>query len=104
MLESTSNLAHNHYMIKAFAYLRVSGKGQVSGDGFPRQLTAIKAYASAHGITVVRVFEERGVGGAKDMENRPALSELMQALHSNGTRLVLIEKLDRLARDLMVQE
>jgi DNA invertase Pin-like site-specific DNA recombinase len=29
---------------------------------------------------------------------------MMTALHSNGTRLVLIEKLDRLARDLMVQE
>jgi DNA invertase Pin-like site-specific DNA recombinase len=28
----------------------------------------------------------------------------MVALHANGTKLVLIEKLDRLARDLMVQE
>lgn len=28
----------------------------------------------------------------------------MSALHSNGIRLVLIEKLDRLARDLMIQE
>jgi DNA invertase Pin-like site-specific DNA recombinase len=28
----------------------------------------------------------------------------MSALHSNGTRLVLIERLDRLARDLMIQE
>lgn len=25
---------------KAFAYLRVSGKGQVRGDGFPRQTKA----------------------------------------------------------------
>jgi DNA invertase Pin-like site-specific DNA recombinase len=30
--------------------------------------------------------------------------ELMEALARNGTRLVLIEKLDRLARDLLVQE
>jgi DNA invertase Pin-like site-specific DNA recombinase len=36
--------------------------------------------------------------------NRPALQELMAALHGNGTKLVLIEKLDRLARDLMIQE
>src|ERR1043166_1687677 len=28
----------------------------------------------------------------------------MTALHADGVRLVLIEKLDRLARDLMVQE
>ena len=38
------------------------------------------------------------------MANRPALLELMAAPHENGTRLVLIEKLDRLARDLMIQE
>jgi DNA invertase Pin-like site-specific DNA recombinase len=104
LLETMTEQAHTEGMKKAFAYLRVSGKGQVAGDGFPRQLAAIKAYAAANGIAITRVFEERGVGGAKDLENRPALSELMQALHSNGTRLVLIEKLDRLARDLMVQE
>src|SRR5690349_23102280 len=28
----------------------------------------------------------------------------MTALHANGVRVVIIEKLDRLARDLMVQE
>ena len=32
--------------IKAFAYLRVSGKGQVEGDGFTRQLEAIRKYAT----------------------------------------------------------
>ena len=96
--------AHTEGMTKAYAYLRVSGKGQVPGDGFPRQLEAAKGYARTHGIRIMRVFEERGVCGATDLENRPALSELTQALHSNGVRLVLIEKLDRLARDLMVQE
>jgi DNA invertase Pin-like site-specific DNA recombinase len=89
---------------KAFAYLRVSSNGQVEGDGFPRQKAAIKAYAEAHGIKITRWFEERGVSGTKDLANRPALQELMLALMSNGTRVVLIEKLDRIARDLMVQE
>ena len=91
-------------MTKAFAYLRVSGKGQVDGDGFPRQEKTIREYAAAHDIKIAKVFRETGVSGAKDLENRPALSDLMTALHSNGVRLVLIEKLDRLARDLMVQE
>lgn len=91
-------------MKKAFAYLRVSGKGQIDGDGFPRQLAAIRAYAKAHDIRIVRVFEEKGVPGKTDLENRPALSELVTALHSNGVRLVLVESLGRLARDLMIQE
>jgi DNA invertase Pin-like site-specific DNA recombinase len=89
---------------KAFAYLRVSGKGQIDGDGFPRQLAAVKAYAASHGIRVVRVFEEQGVSGANELADRPAFVEMMTALHANGVRLVLIEGLHRLARDLMVQE
>jgi DNA invertase Pin-like site-specific DNA recombinase len=91
-------------VIKAFAYLRVSGKGQVEGDGFARQRKAIREYAAAHGIKIVREFKEEGVSGTKELDNRPALLELMGALLSNGTKLVLVEKLDRLARDLMVQE
>jgi DNA invertase Pin-like site-specific DNA recombinase len=91
-------------MTKAFAYLRVSGKGQIQGDGFPRQLAAIKAYAAQHDIKIMKTFREEGVNGATELENRPALMELLEALAANGTKLVLIEKLDRLARDLMVQE
>jgi DNA invertase Pin-like site-specific DNA recombinase len=50
------------------------------------------------------VFEEKGVAGAMDNMDRPAWAAMMTALHSNGVRTVIIEKLDRLARDLMVQE
>ena len=91
-------------MKKAFAYLRVSGKGQLEGDGFTRQLAAIKKHAATNDIRIVRIFREEGVSGTKDLENRPALQQLLVALHSNGIRLVLVEKLDRLARDLMIQE
>jgi DNA invertase Pin-like site-specific DNA recombinase len=91
-------------MTKAHAYLRVSGKGQVDGDGFPRQLKAVREYAAAHGLKIVNVYREEGVSGTKESADRPAWSQLMTALHSNGVRVVIIERLDRLARDLMVQE
>src|ERR1041385_5430170 len=91
-------------MVKAFAYLRVSGKGQVKGDGFPRQLQAIKTYAAAQDIKIVQVFREEGVTGTKESLDRPAWSEMMTALHGDGVKTIIIEKLDRLARDLMVQE
>jgi DNA invertase Pin-like site-specific DNA recombinase len=91
-------------MSGAYAYLRVSGKGQLDGDGFPRQLAAIKKHAAANGIKIARVFREEGVSGTRDLENRPALQDMLVALHSNGTKLVLVERLDRLARDLMIQE
>lgn len=91
-------------MIDVFAYLRVSGRSQVHGDGFRRQFIAIRGYCAANGLRIVRIFKERGVCGATELENRPALSELFNALEENGVKTVVIEKLDRLARDLMVQE
>lgn len=91
-------------MKTAFAYLRVSGKGQVDGDGFPRQREAIRQYAAAHGIKIVQEFQEQGVSGSKGIEERPAFVELTKALLANGTRMVIVENLSRLARDLMVQE
>jgi DNA invertase Pin-like site-specific DNA recombinase len=89
-------------MKKAYGYLRVSGESQVEGDGLGRQRDKIKAYAAANGIQIVKWFEERGISGT--VAARPSLQSLMVALMSNGVRLVVIEKLDRLARDLMVQE
>lgn len=76
----------------------------MDGDGFTRQLTAIKKYAAANDIKVVRIFREEGVSGCTDWESRPAFSEMMGLLLSNGVRTVLVERLDRVARDLLVQE
>jgi DNA invertase Pin-like site-specific DNA recombinase len=44
------------------------------------------------------------VSGTKESADRPAWSELMTALHANGVKIVIVERLDRLARDLMIQE
>jgi DNA invertase Pin-like site-specific DNA recombinase len=92
-------------MRRAFGYVRVSSSGQAdeSKDGVPRQKAAIRKWAAANGVRIVRWFED-SVSGKKDLDNRPALQELMAALHGNGVQLVVIEKLDRLARDLMIQE
>src|ERR1700722_6326773 len=90
-------------MRKAFAYLRVSTEGQIEKDGFPRQRQAVLAYAALHNIEIVRFFEE-AVSGADDAIDRPVFTELQNALDSNGVKLVLIEKLDRLARSVRVQE
>lgn len=90
-------------MTKALAYLRVSGKGQVKGDGFARQLQAIKKYSAEHDIKIVKVFREEGVSGTKESMDRPAWVAMMTEILGNGVRTVIIEKLDRLARDLMVR-
>jgi DNA invertase Pin-like site-specific DNA recombinase len=91
-------------MTKAYSYLRVSGAGQIEGDGFSRQIEAITRYAAGAGLAIEQTFREEGVSGKKELENRPALQDLLSATERGEVRIVLIEKLDRLARDLMVQE
>jgi DNA invertase Pin-like site-specific DNA recombinase len=88
--------------MKAFGYLRVSGRAQVDGDGFPRQHLAIEKHAAESGLEIVAWFEEKAVKGATEWEDRPAWSDMVAQL--NGVRTIMIERLDRLARDLMVQE
>jgi DNA invertase Pin-like site-specific DNA recombinase len=91
-------------MEKAYGYLRVSGQGQVEGDGLVRQEKAIKDYAKSNGFTIQKMFKDEGVSGT--LEDRPALARLLLNLEENGhgIKTVIIERVDRLARDLMVQE
>lgn len=89
---------------KAFSYLRVSGKGQIKGDGFPRQRAAIRAYAKAHRMTIVDEFTDAGVSGTKELQDRAGLAALLDRAEHNGGSVVLVETASRLARDLMVSE
>jgi DNA invertase Pin-like site-specific DNA recombinase len=90
-------------MEKAFAYLRVSDVSQVKGDGFTRQLKTITDYAQRNNLVIAETFKE-SISGTE--EDRPVLASLIVTLEKNhhGVKTVIIEKLDRLARDLMVQE
>jgi DNA invertase Pin-like site-specific DNA recombinase len=90
-------------LIKCFAYLRVSSIGQTKRDGYDRQFIACETYAKANGYEIVEVFRE-SMTGKSELEDRPALSSLFAALEENGIKTILIAQVDRLARDLMVQE
>jgi DNA invertase Pin-like site-specific DNA recombinase len=85
--------------MKVLAYLRVSSKGQIDGDGFPRQREAIQKWSET---PVTEEFVEEGVSGTTDLMSRPALSRLFAAVSSGD--IVVVEKADRLARDLIVSE
>ena len=90
-------------LIKCFAYLRVSSIGQTQGDGYDRQFIACETYAKSNGYEIAEVFRE-SMTGKSELEDRPALSSLFAALEENGIKTILIAQVDRLARDLMVQE
>ena len=91
-------------MKTAVSYLRVSGKGQIDGDGFPRQRDRISKWAKTHKHQVVGEFCDEGISGTSELSDRPGLAALLDRIESNGVRIVLVENVNRWARELMVQE
>jgi DNA invertase Pin-like site-specific DNA recombinase len=89
--------------MQAISYLRVSGLSQVAGDGFERQREAIKARAAALGLVLGAEFRDEGISGTKGFEDRPGLTAALEAAAESGA-VLLVEKADRLARDLVVSE
>lgn len=64
---------------------------------------ALKEYAQSNGYDLIRIFNNEGISGG--LEDRPGLAELFSFLESaDKIDGVLIYKLDRLARDLYIQE
>jgi DNA invertase Pin-like site-specific DNA recombinase len=90
-------------MKKAYVYLRVSSFGQVNGNGFDRQEEAARAFALKTGIEIVEVFKEQ-VSGCKDEEHRQVFQQMISEILRNGVRTIIVEGLDRLAREYRIQE
>jgi len=89
--------------LQAVSYLRVSGKGQLEGSGLDRQADTIAAWAKHNTVEIVRAYREEGVSGTKDETTRPAFADMVTDLLSNCCRTIVVESLDRFARDLGVQ-
>jgi DNA invertase Pin-like site-specific DNA recombinase len=89
--------------MKVYAYLRVSGKGQIVGNGFDRQLETIQAYCERVGDEIDSVFKEQ-VSGTKDETDRPEFKTLVSAIMRDGVDTIIVESLDRLAREYRIQE
>ena len=60
----------------------------------------IAKFAASAGVSVVEEFTDEGVSGTRPLADRPGLSALLARILGNGVRVVLVEKADRLARDL----
>lgn len=91
-------------LVGAYGYVRVSGKGQVEGDGFRRQEDTIRAYAQKAGYSIAHVYQEEGISGTTTEDERPAFKDMVNSILSNGVRTIIIESMDRLARQYAIQE
>lgn len=92
-------------MKTACAYYRTSSATNVGHDkdSLKRQQDAVRAYAAANELRVVREFYDAAVSGADAVTDREGFDAMLSYMLGNGARIVLVENASRFARDLVVQ-
>ena len=86
------------------AYLRVSTDQQTEGLGLDVQEATIAKWARTHGHTIAATFTDTGVSGSNGLDTRAGLADALDALKTGAADGLIVYRLDRLARDLIVQE
>ena len=88
---------------KCLIYLRVSTSKQATGDklGLAAQKRICLEWAEKNNFSPedILIFQDEGVSGATPVHKRPGLSGLLDQLRAGD--VLLVQKLDRLSRDLM---
>lgn len=91
--------------MKVVGYLRVSTDHQAEkGLGLEVQEKAIREWAKAHSHRLIGLERDEGVSGSNGLDNRVGLLSAMSALKERRAGGLVVYRLDRLARDLIVQE
>ena len=86
-------------------YLRVSTDQQSeSGQGLDLQETACRAWLRSHRYGLAEVITDAGKSGAADVAARPGLARALALLAADKADGIVVHRLDRLARDLVLQE
>lgn len=95
---------HKTTTLKVVAYCRVSTDNQKEEGTINLQVNNIREYCKHKGYDLVDVFKDEGVSGG--LEDRPALASLFNYIEGKGNDInsIIVWKLDRLARDLYIQE
>ena len=91
-------------MPKAVAYVRVSSQSQLDGYGLATQERDVKRCAKAHDLRLLGVLRDEGVSGSLEAVDRPGLADALALVESREAEVLLIPRLDRLARKLTIQE
>ncbi|GAI42955.1 unnamed protein product, partial [marine sediment metagenome] len=100
-----NKLDRNKESIKVVGYARVSTDSQKEEGTIEIQVKALNLYIKERKLELVKIFKDEGISGSSELENRPGLAELFNFIETNkDIKGVLIFKLDRLARDLYIQE
>lgn len=86
----------------AIAYLRVSTEEQ--GLGMEAQRAAIKGWAARQGVSIAAWFEDFGISGGAELEDRQGLLAALAGIREHRAGQLVAAKADRIARDVYVSE
>lgn len=75
-----------------------------NGQGLEVQLQVCEEYASSNDLEVVAVYTDAGISGTKDIEDRAGMAQALRDIQNGLAEILVVAKLDRLARDLLIQE
>lgn len=87
---------------QAIAYYRVSTDLQKEEGTIEVQKMKVREFAVKNNYTLINEFSDDGVSGG--LADRPGLKQLLDIIANTEAKHILIYKLDRLARDLYIQE
>jgi DNA invertase Pin-like site-specific DNA recombinase len=91
--------------VRYVIYLRVSTDQQAdSGSGLEIQEEACRRWLREHRHRLVEVCTDAGRSGSLDIGHRPGLARALALIGADRADGVLVYRLDRLARDLVLQE
>jgi DNA invertase Pin-like site-specific DNA recombinase len=100
--------AKKRTLTKAVAYYRTSSQANVGAekDSLPRQKRAVESYAKANGYEIVASEYDKSTSGKGSLalDDREMFPVLISTCREQNIHVILVEKADRFARDLMVQE
>lgn len=90
--------------MKIIGYLRVSTQEQAHGYGMAVQEQAIRSWARSERAQLVGVERDEAVSGSNGLESRAGLTRALRRLKNGEADALVVHRLDRLARDVVLQE
>ena len=82
----------------------MSTEEQVQGNGLAVQDQAIRRYCRANAIRLVGTESDEGISGSNGLDKRVGLARAPARLEAGDADCLVVYRLDRLARDYVLQE
>jgi DNA invertase Pin-like site-specific DNA recombinase len=89
---------------RALGYTRVSTVEQADAFGLAAQEAAIQQHCRSEGLRLVDVVSDEGASGSNGLESREGLAAAVARLEVGEADVLVVARVDRLARDLVLQE